>query len=130
MNKLMSILENELKIIKGNKKMKTISKNVFIEKVWNVLFNDYLYGSITGTITNSMASTHYDAESICMSRQDYNSFNIRIERKGNNDIFINLEKVEIINISISENNWIDLHLLTTQDDNNYNDYVSIVISPY
>ena len=127
MDKLREVLENELNIVKGNAEMQTISKDLFIEKIWNNLFNDRLNGSITGTIANSMVSTQYDAKSICMSRQDYNSFNIRIGREKNNDIHINLEKVEIVNISISENNWIDLHFLTSQDNDNYDDYVSIVI---
>ena len=127
MKKLLAILENELNIKKGNKGMYAISKDVFINKVWNGLYNEYLEGSITGTIQNPLASIQYDADTICFTRMDYNALNINIMRRKNNNITVNLADVKSINISISENDWIDIHLLSSADDNDYSSYVSIVI---
>ena len=124
---LLDIMENELKIVKGKEGMYAIQKNVFIEKVWSGLYNEYLDGSITGTIKNPMASIQYDADCICFTRMDYSQYNINIMRPKNNNLTINLNDVKSINMSISENNWIDIHLLSSSDDNDYSSYVSIVI---
>jgi len=126
MEKLLRIIENELNIKKGSKGMYAIEKEVFINKVWNGLYNEYLEGSITGTIQNPMASIQYDADTLCFTRMDYSSYDINIMRPKNNNITIKLSDVKSINMSISENNWIDIHLLSG-NDNDYSSYVSIVI---
>lgn len=127
MKKLLTILENELNIVKGNKGMYGISKDVFINKVWNGLYNEYLKGSITGTIHNELASIQYDADTLLFTRQGYGSLDIVLMRPNNNNINIDLNNVKSINISISENDWIDIHLLSSEHDDDYDNYVSIVI---
>jgi uncharacterized ubiquitin-like protein YukD len=127
MKRLLDIMENELNIVKGKSGMYAIEKKAFIEKVWNGLYNNYLDGSITGTIKNPMASVQYDAETICFTRYNYSSYDINIITKRGNNIQVSLNDVKSINMSISENNWIDIHFLSSSDDNDYSSYVSIVI---
>jgi hypothetical protein len=127
MQKLMDILQSELNIVKGKKGMYAIDKQVFINKVWNGLYNQYLDGSICGTIKNSMVSIQYEAESICFTRMGFNEHNISILRRKNNNIAIDLNNVKSINISISDYNWIDMHFLSDSNDENYENYVSLVI---
>ena len=127
MKRLLDIMENELNIVKGKSGMCAIEKKAFIEKVWNGLYNNYLDGSITGTIKNPMASVQYDAETICFTRYNYSSYDINIITKRGNNIQVSLNDVKSINMSISENNWIDIHFLSSSDDNDYSSYVSIVI---
>ena len=127
MKRLLDIMENELNIVKGKEGMYAIEKKAFIEKVWNGLYNNYLDGSITGTVKNPMASVQYDADCICFTRYNYNSYDINIITKRGNNIQVSLNDVKSINMSISENNWIDIHLLSSSDDNDYSSYVSIVI---
>ena len=121
--KLMNILEKDLNVIKGNEGMYTIATDVFINKVWNVLYNEYIDGSICGTINNGLCGVSYDSDCICFTRYDYNGYHVNISRRKNNNITIDLKKVSMINVSISNCNWIDLHFLGV---NEYETYTSIV----
>jgi len=124
MEKLIAVLEKELHIERGAEEMVSVTKELFISKVWNSLYNDYLDGSITGTIKNEMASISYEADCLCFCRMDYSTYNINIMRPKNNNIMIDLSNVTEVRLSISSCNWIDIHLLA---HDTYDTYVSIVV---
>jgi len=124
MEKLITVLEKELHIERGAEEMVSVTKELFISKVWNSLYNDYLEGSITGTIRNEMASISYEADCLCFCRMDYSTYNINIMRPKNNNIMIDLTNVTEVRLSISSCNWIDIHLLANET---YETYVSIVV---
>ena len=124
MEKLIAVLEKELHIERGAEEMVSVTKELFVSKVWNSLYNDYLEGSITGTIRNEMVSIQYDADCLCFCRMDYSTYNINIMRPKNNNIMIDLSKVTEVRLSISSCNWIDIHLLV---NDTYDTYVSIVV---
>jgi hypothetical protein len=125
MEKLINILKRDLGIETGALDMETITVDRFIKTVWNGLYGQYIECTITGTIQNQIASIQYDGDTFCCTRMSHNDYNINIMRPHNNSLTIRLKDVKIVQLSISNNNWIDIHLLTEADD--YSQYVSIVL---
>lgn len=129
MEKLLKILEQDLNIKKGKVDMDSISTEEFIIKAWGGLYNNYVDATITGTVSNGLTSLQYDAEALLMTTYDYKRpHSLSISRKRENNIVIDLDNVKNINISVSENDWVDIHLLLSEVESDYSKgYVSIVL---